>query len=196
MLTSDPAGLSAVLALVLLAMGLAVGVLRGTAGGTPFFLLAALAALVRLLMVGPAFATVLVGCAGLLAVLLLLRPRGEASVRLAVSAFLVGSAVTQFAPPLAEVLSWAVPLSPEAWGQTLPYAGTAILIAAAGFLGAGILRARAGGMLAVFGALLTWPFHDPLSTLLFPLAAALSFILLPVLAIAPGRQFFGEGTVK
>ena len=115
---------------------------------------------------------------------------------LAVSAFLIGSAVTQFAPPLAEVLSWAVPLSPEAWGPTLPYAGTAILIGAAGFLGAGILRARAGWMLAVFGALLAWPFHHPLSMLPLPLVAALSFIMLLVLAIAPDRQFFGEATVK
>jgi hypothetical protein len=196
MSTSDPAGLSAVLALVLLAMGFAVGVLRGTSGGTPFFLLAALAGLARLLMVGPAFTTILVGCAGLLSALLLMRPRGEVLVRLAVSAFFIGSAVTQFAPLLAEVLSWAVPLSPEMWGQTLPYACTAILIGAAGFLGAGIARARAGGMLAVFGALLAWPFHDPISSLWFPLAAALSFILLLVLAIAPDRQFFGEGTVK
>lgn len=191
---SDPAGLCAVLTVVLLAFGYTLAGLGRRSLHTSLFMLAACPAFARLVMVGPSFAAVLFGCAGLLAALLIYRPHGEAAVKLALCAFLVGTSLPHFAPPLAELLSRS-PIAPsEAWDWILPYASTAILIALAVFLGAGLLPGRAGAALAVFGALLAWPFHDPLSTLPFALAAVLPSVLLLVLYFAPDKRPFGEET--
>ena len=194
MVISDLAGLLAFLTALSLALGFVALSFFSKTTGQGLFMLAALLGLARLVLVGPSFVAVIIGSGGLLGALFILRPRGETAIKLAVCAFLVGTALPHFAAPLAEGIS-RLPLGqslPDGWMTMLPSISPAILICAGWFLGAGIIPVRAGGALAVYGVVLAWPFRDLWSTHQFPVVTALSFLVMLYLAIVPDTQLADE----